>query len=205
MNEEEILGLNEPEEDETEQEPKGKDGSFDPAIVKSMIATGENQEGMIQELPEDKKEPLFESQDEDAESKIGKINKKLGRYLDAFVFDMKKNPEYYMVETPEGKMRLEDAIKRGYDPATKEFSQKSPKQKFEDELAGLSDEGKQKIMALSDPAIANLPPDEGRDMGLDESNPMIRGAEQAQPMPEQSQQPGQGIDPNLLAALGGGQ
>lgn len=193
MNEEEML------EEETEKEPSEKDGKFDSELVNKMLATGENQEGMIQELPEEESEPLFQEKDESAQTKVGKVKQKLGKHIDAFLFDMKKNPDKYMIETPQGKMKIEDAIKRGYDPATKDFTEKPPKQAFEEMLSGLSDTGKQAIMDLSDPSKAELPPDEAAAMGLEEESPMIRG--NAQP-PQEETPPG--IDPNMLAIMGGG-
>ncbi len=186
-------------------------GSIDPELLNTMVKAGENKEGMIamdKEEQEAKKkeandEPLFKEIKEEAQLKVGKVSKKLGKYAENLLFDMKKNPEKYMINTPRGKMSIEDAIKQGYDPATKDFTEKTPEQMMEEKLSGLSESGRSRIKELMDPRRAQVPPDEASVMGIPGESPMVAGNQQ--PIPEEQPGEAQQVSPEMLAALGGGQ
>jgi hypothetical protein len=197
MNEEEML---EQEEESTDQ--------IDPNILNTLVKAGENKEGMIsldkeeQEKIKQKEndEPLFKEIKEEATIKPGKIKEKLGKYTERLLFDIKKNPEKFMLNTPRGRMSIEDAIKQGYDPATKDFTDQTPDQLIDGKLQGLSEGGRSKIKELMNPNRAQVPPEEAVSMGLGEGSPLIRGQQQEVPQEGAPQ-----ISPEMMAALGGGQ
>ena len=97
-------------------------------------------------------------------------------------------------------MSIEEALKQGYDPATKDFTDETPDQMIDKKLTGISQSGKDKIKQLMSPQSARVPQREAESMGLPMESPMIEGQEPEQPMQE-----GQGISPEMLAALGGNQ
>jgi hypothetical protein len=197
MNDEEML----------EQEEQSAD-QIDPNVLNTLVKAGENKEGMIsldkeeQEKikQEENDEPLFKEIKEEATIKPGKIKEKLGKYTERLLFDIKKNPEKFMLNTPRGRMSIEDAIKQGYDPATKDFTDQTPDQMIDGKLQGLSEGGRSKIKELMRPDRAQVPPEEAVSMGLGEESPLIRG-QQPQAQEEEAPQ----ISPEMLAALGGGQ
>jgi hypothetical protein len=198
--------------DEEELKKEENKDQIDPGLLNTLVKAGENKEGMIsldqkeqeQIKQEENDEPLFKEIKEEAVIKPGKINKKLGKYAERLLFDMKKNPEKFMINTPRGRMSIQDAIKQGYDPATKDFTEETPEQMMEKKLGGLSDSGRNKIKQLMNPNRAQVPPEEARTMGLEEGSPLIRGQQQPQPQ-EMPPQQGQQVSPEMLAALGGGQ
>lgn len=197
------------EEEDLKEESKQQ---FDPDILQKLMAAGENQEGNVTIEPEDDinpetDKPLFMEVDKKAENKPGKIKRKLGKYAEKFVFDMKKNPEKYMIETPRGLMTIEEAIKQGYDPATKDFTDKGSKEAFEESLEGMSESTKEAIKRITSPENVQMPQAVAEGMGIEGDNPMVAGA-MAQEMPPQMMQgapEGQEVSPEMLATLGGGQ
>lgn len=202
MNEEEMLL--------DKEEPENQQNNIDPGLLNTLIKAGENKEGMIslnkKEVNKKKKEkneePLFMEENKDAKLKPGKVSKKLGKYTERFLFDMKKNPDKYMIDTPRGKMSVQEAIKQGYDPATKDFTDKTPDVMIDEKLTGLSKSGREKIKSLMDPRRAQVPAEEAATMGIEEGSPLVAGQ---QPVPEQAAAEAQApINPEMLAMLGGG-
>lgn len=180
--------------EDLEEEVSGKSkNEFDSGLLAELLNTGENTEGSLQmdQDEEDKREPLFE--EPDAKVKPKKITKKLGKYVDKFLFDMKKHPEKYMIETPEGLIPVTEALKRGYDPASKDFTDKAPAEEFEESLGDISPSSKDKIKMLTNPGNAGLPPGVAPE-----------GMPQEEMPPEGATEQEAGIDPGLLAALGQG-
>jgi hypothetical protein len=191
-------------------------GEIDPGLLNTLVKAGENKDGMIaldkKEQEEKRKEandePLFKNIVEEAELKVGKVSKKLGKYAENLLFDMKKNPDKYMINTPKGRMSIEQAIKQGYDPATKDFTEKTPDQMMDERLNGISEGGRSKLKQLMDPRRAQVPPQEALSMGIPQESPLVAGNQQeeqpqeAQPQEGQPQE-GQPISPEMLQALGG--
>jgi hypothetical protein len=192
-------------EEEMIQEEEKPEGEIDPKLLNLLVKAGENKEGMIsldKEEQEKKKEeendePLFKEVPDEAMLQTGKIKNKLGKYAERLLFDIKQNPEKFMLNTPRGRMSIEDAIKQGYDPATKDFTEQTPEQMIDGKLQGLSESGRSKIKELMSPQRAQVPPNEAMAMGLPEQSAMIQGQEGA-PQEEAPQ-----VSPEMLAALGG--
>jgi hypothetical protein len=207
--------MNEEEAMIDREEPENQQNNIDPGLLNTLIKAGENKEGMIsldkkevkKKKEMKKEEPLFKEEDEDAKLKPGKVSKKLGKYTERFLFDMKKNPDKYMIDTPRGKMSVQDAIKQGYDPATKDFTDETPDVMIDKKLSGLSKSGKEKIKSLLDPKRAQVPAEEAATMGVEEGSPLVAGQEPAPTGPQQgAPQEGEApINPEMLAMLGGGQ
>jgi hypothetical protein len=209
MNEEEL----ELEDEEIENEELPKQGSknqFDPEVLRSMINTGENQTGMVQVTPEDginpeTDKPLFTEVEEKNKVKPGKLKKKLGRYVESMLFDMKKNPEKYMLQTPKGMMSIEEALQQGYDPATKDFTDKGTKQEFEESLQALTPAGQEAIKRITSPGAMQMSPSQAEGMGVDAESEMVAGNQPPLGAPQEGGEAGQELSPEILAALGGGQ
>ena len=209
-----------PIEKDLGKEEKKSGSQLDESVLQEMLMTGDNSGGMFTpnedevldpNLPDDK---LHEDVSDKAKVKTGKVTKKFGEYRKKFMDDMKKNPEAYMIDTPEGKMNVAEAIKRGYDPATKEFSDEPITAKRDKELEGLSESDKAIIKQLTDPSAAKIPPKEGEQYGLAEGDPMLAmmggGAPAAGGSPLEAAIPGQApapegeMDPAMLQAMLGG-
>lgn len=203
MDEEKLLGLNS-EEEEVKTDPKAKaksdkesESDLDSDVLKQMMMTGENEEGMF--TPDesellDEDEEAHADTEEDADIVTGKVEKRLGKYADKFLKDMKDNPDEYIISTPEGEMSIFEALKKGYDPATKEFTaeplQDSANRKLDE--AGLNEQDRAGVEAMLDPSNNQLAPADAAGMGLDPNDPMVQGQPQQQMDPSMMQQ-----DPNL--------
>lgn len=197
---------------EETKEPQASDskGELDPAILEQMMMTGDNTRGMFtpneeevldENIPEDK---LHEETDEEAKVKAGKVTKKFGAYQKKFLADMKKNPDAYMIDTPKGKMNVAEAIKQGYDPATKDFTEEPLESKRDKKLEGLSDSDKEIIKKLTDPSAAHIPSKEAEQYGLSPDDPRVaQMMQQEAPAPE-GQAPEGEMDPAMLQAMLGG-
>ena len=195
-----------------EKKIKSNAQQFDSDVLRAMINGGENQEGMVTVEPEDEIDPrtkqsLFTEIEPENQVKPGKIRKKLGKYVEKFIFDMKKNPDKYQIMTPRGMMPIDQAIQQGYDPATKDFTDKGSKAEFEEALAQLSESGKENIKRITSPENIQMPVSAAEGMGIDPENPMVAGMGPAEGAPAEAAPGGEPeeIDPALLAALGGGQ
>lgn len=199
LNPEELkLGEDNQEEKESEQKSKGE---LDGAILEEMIMTGENTDGMFtpnkdEVLNEnDPDDALHAEIDEDAKIKTGKVGKKFGKYQNKFLQDMKKNPEAYMIMTPKGRMKVTEAMKQGYDPVTKEFTDKTAVDELEEGIKGLPEEEQAALRTLTDPKSAHMAPAQGEEMGLEPGNPMMSAPPGAIPPEEE--------EADLAAMLGG--
>lgn len=209
--------MNPIEKDLGKQDQEKSASQLDEGTLKEMLMAGDNSGGMFTpnedevldpNLPDEK---LHEEVSDKAQVKTGKVTKKFGEYQKKFLADMKKNPEAYMIDTPEGKMNVAEAIKRGYDPSTKEFTEEPITSKRDKELEGLSESDKAIIKQLTDPSAANIPPKEGEMFGLEEGNPMLQQAQAPGQVPELGQIPGQEaptpegeMDPAMIQAMLGG-
>lgn len=212
--------MNPIEKDLGKQDQKKSASQLDEGTLKEMLMTGDNSGGMFTpnedevldpNLPDDK---LHEDVSDKAQVKTGKVTKKFGEYQKKFLADMKKNPEAYMIDTPEGKMNVAEAIKRGYDPSTKEFTEEPITSKRDKELEGLSESDQAIIKQLTDPSAAKIPPKEGEQYGLAEGDPMLAmmGEEAPAPggspleaaIPGQAPAPEGEMDPAMLQAMLGG-
>jgi hypothetical protein len=206
MNDEEL----ELEENESEELGDNKQ-QFDPKVLSSMINTGENQTGMVTLETEDNvdpetKKPLFTEVEEENKVKPGNVKKKLGKYVEKMLFDMKKNPEKYMIQTPRGLISIEEAMQQGYDPATKDFTDKGSKEQFDEALQALTESGRENIKRITSPEAMQMSQSQAEAMGVDQESPML-GQEAAMPegMPQEGAPEEQSLSPEMLAALGGGQ
>lgn len=195
-----------------EKKTKSNAQQFDSDVLRAMINGGENQEGMVTVEPEDEIDPrtkqsLFTEIEPENQVKPGKIRKKLGKYVEKFIFDMKKNPDKYQIMTPRGMMPIDQAIQQGYDPATKDFTDKGSKAEFEEALGQLSESGRENIKRITSPENIQMPVSAAEGMGIDTENPMVAGMGPAEGAPAEAAPGGapEEIDPALLAALGGGQ
>ena len=208
--------MNSIENDLGKQDQKKSASQIDEGTLKEMLMTGDNSGGMFTpnedevldpNLPDDK---LHEEVSDKAQVKTGKVTKKFGEYQKKFLVDMKKNPEAYMIDTPEGKMNVAEAIKRGYDPSTKEFTDEPITSKRDKELEGLSESDQAIIKQLTDPSAAKIPSKEGEMFGLEAGNPMLQQAQEQAPAPGQAPVPGQApapegeMDPAMIQAMLGG-
>ena len=198
--------MNSIENDLGKQDQKKSASQIDEGTLKEMLMTGDNSGGMFTpnedevldpNIPDDK---LHEEVSDKAQVKTGKVTKKFGEYQKKFLVDMKKNPEAYMIDTPDGKMNVAEAIKRGYDPSTKEFTDETITSKRDKELEGLSESDQAIIKQLTDPSAAKIPPKEGEMFGIEAGNPMLQQA----PALGQAPAPEGEMDPAMIQAMLGG-
>ena len=197
MNPEDLLLGQDLEDEEVEKEKPQSKGQLDGEILKEMLMTGENTDGMFspdeEELldPDDPDDKLHEDPDEMADVTTGALGKKFGEYQKKLLQDMKKNPEAYTIMTPKGEMNVVEAMKQGYDPVTKEFTGEVLGEGLDDELAGLPEDQQEALRGLLNPSAAHMAPDQGAAYGLDPNSPMIdpgmgQGIPEEEPMMDPS-------------------
>lgn len=200
--EEDVLLL---DEDQDEEVVEDQPSDVDDQVLRSMMRTGENTEGTFHpdegELLEEDEE-AHEKVDDDAELTIGEVREQLGKYSNELLFDMQKNPDKYMVQTSRGEMSLMDAIKEGWNPATKDFDEVKPRDQFQESLAGLSPADQEALMNLTDPATAHVPPAEAEMYGIGPENPMVDGVGQ-DPMMQQAMPMDPGMMDPSMGGMGG--
>lgn len=199
------------------------DNSLDPSVIEQMLMTGENTEGMFEpDTPKEKDgEPkIHEEQDEKAKAKIPEEAKPSKKYEKDFKEDILKHPDDYKVMTPRGEMTIAEAIKKGYNPLTKEFEKDRDFDAIrEKHLNQLNEDDRASIDALTQPSAAQLAPADAEQYGLAPDSPFIKQPAGVEPntqlpqggvtmMPEQQAQvaaPQQAAaQPDIAAMLGGG-
>jgi hypothetical protein len=197
-------------------------------ILSQMLMTGNNESGMFEpdekELEDDlaPNEELHEEQDDKA--KLGKIKdiETKEEYKKAMIEDMGKHPEKYSIETPQGRMSVAEAIRKGFNPETKQF-EKSLDEKNEEALSRLNDEDRAAVEQFIDPSKLGLAPADADAFGIPQGNAMrkpmeptmqpMHGAAPVQQMPQgapvapaptaMAPQQGTAAEANILSMLGG--
>lgn len=226
LGEQEATVVNNPEENPLEKmdeiskatPDKRNSGSkdLDEDVVKEMLKTGENTDGMF--TPKEEEE--HQEEDKEAKVKVGKDVKPSEKYEKQFKNDMLKHPNDYKVATPRGEMTIAEAIRAGYNPITKTFDENHGQDRIrEKHLSQLNEADRAALENLTNPASAQVAPADAEMYGLQPGSPMIRPEEQAmaggamanpamgapapaQAMPQPEAAPAQ---PDLSALLGGGQ
>jgi hypothetical protein len=185
---------------------------LDADTLRSIMVANDNSEGLFTPDPEvdddGEIKPINEPIDEEAQVSTGKVTQKFGDYIKTFQQDLVDNPGNYRITTPEGDMSINEAMKRGYDPATQSFGAPEVQADMEGQLAGLPPEEAEAIRAMTNPNRANeeapVPMPEGLpDEGLPtEGMPPELMQQAGAGGPEAQPQPGgaSGIE----ALLGGG-
>jgi hypothetical protein len=218
MNEDILNQLGTSSEEPTEEvkipdKKKSTGKQIDDEVIASMIANGDNTDGMFtpdESEVTDEDEDLHEEIDEDAKLKTKGEAKPSEKYATEFQKDLIKNPENYMINTPKGEMTVKEAIQAGYDPITKRFNNEALKKK-EDTLNQLNDKDRAAVEKLFDPSQLGLAPADAEGMGIKPDSPMVR-TPMSQPSPAQAPTPmspptagpapSQGA-PDINALLGG--
>jgi hypothetical protein len=184
---------------------------LDEQTLKEIMVTGGNTEGLFTPEPEMDEDgevkAINEEIDEEAQVKTGAVKEKFGEYIKKFSDDLETSPGSYMIETPRGSMPVVEAIKQGYDPATRDFTEMSEEAMMQADLAGLPPEEQEAIRGITNPGRAEEePPLPGGAVGPVGLPPELAGAvppagaagPEGQALPQE-------VDPGLLQALGGGQ
>ena len=132
----------------------------------------------------------------------GKIkNEKISnKYKEAILKEAEKNPNSIMIDTPDGRMTIKQAIEKGYDPKTGKFIRKQlEKPNFDKKFEGkgFSPDQKSKFKQFTDPRSFNMKPDEKKRMGFKDNKFNKKYGDDVQAPRQQSQ-------PNKLEALLGG-
>lgn len=176
----------------SKQKPDGKktssDKKLDPNILEEMLMTGENNEGDLFEPDkkdsEDEPAKIKEDVDKDAERKLdkGKVTPS-DKYAKNFKNDLLKHPNDYKVSTPEGEMTIAEAMKRGYNPITKQFEERHDPSKIKESFLGeLNDTDRTNIERITNPEAAQIAPADAEKYGLTPDSPMVRPNQPA-PLP----------------------
>ena len=141
----------------------------------------------------DKDEPIFN----------GNIkNEKIAdKYKVEILKEAEKNPNGVMIDTPDGRMSIKQAIEKGYDPKSGKFTRKKLERPSLDkhmEGKGFSPQQKGKMKQFTDPRSFSMKPDEQKRMGYKEK---FKGSNKYDEKTEAPERPAQ---PSKLEALLGG-
>ncbi len=211
---------------EKSKDNKGKGKKFDPDVLAQVLMTGDNTEGMFSpdEVEEDENGiKLHEDEDESMKKDLDKEAKPSQKYAASFQSDMMKHPDKYKIDTPQGEMTIAEALRKGYNPLTKQFEkdydQDDIKEKY---LSQLNDEDRSNLERITNPSAAQIAPADASKFGLQPDSPFVRqqpaqqmapaqamvpqGApEQGMMPPQQPQGQVQGqAQPDISSLLGGG-
>ena len=203
------------------KEPEKTSRDFNEEALISMMMTGENSTGLFNPntediVEEDDKDKVHVDTKETLDIKTGKTTKISKKYQNAILEDMKKNPDKFKIQTPEGEMTVDEALRKGYNPVTKKFEKSKHKENIDAAMARLNEQDRQKVTELTDPANVGLAPADAEQFGLPSNSPMIQQpagpaagpspeAVMAGGMPAQGEQPpAQGAPGMDIASLLGG-
>lgn len=180
-------------EAENKKPPKSSSSTFDKDVVANMIMAGDNSTGIFTPNKEDVVEEkdidkINVDTDEQLEVTTGETLKTSKKYQNALLKDMIKHPDKFKIITPEGEMTVAEALKRGYDPVTKEFTESESKKRIKVALDGLNEKDKSRVEELINPANVGLAPADGEALGLPANNEMIKRPNQESSNPEASQE-----------------
>lgn len=185
-----ILGQQSPTKEQnplekiSEGEKKIKDSdksstNFDEEALINMMMTGENSTGLFNPnvediVEEDDKDKLHMDTKENLDIKTGKTTNISKKYQNAILEDIKKNPDKFKIQTPEGEMTIDEALKKGYNPVTKKFEKSKHKENIDAAMSRLNDQDRQRLTGLTDPTNVGLAPADAEQFGLPGDSPMIK-------------------------------
>ena len=175
-----------------------KDLKLDADTIEQMLMTGEDTTGLFEpEVPEPKgNEPkLNEDVTDEVKKNIdkGKVTPS-DKYAKTFKNDLLKHPNDYKVSTPEGEITIAEAMKRGYNPITKQFEERHDSNRIKESFMNqLNDMDRTNIERITNPSAAQVAPADAEKYGLAPDSPMVRPNEPA-PLPGM-QAPTQGPAP----------
>lgn len=177
------------------KEPKKSSTDFNEDAIINMMMTGENSTGLFNPnaeeiIQEEDKDKIHVDSKENLNIKTGKTTNISKKYQAAILEDMKKNPDKFKIQTPEGEMTVHEALTKGYNPVTKKFEKSKHKENIDLAMSRLNEKDRQRIDELTNPANVGLAPADAEQFNLSANNPMIK-------------QPGAAPSPN--AAIPGGQ
>lgn len=225
MEETTTLKLGEQPKEAAAEVEKKSDSGLSVEILQQMIATGENTDGMFSVILKKDElidgQPIYEDKIEETTLTLGNIKEKFGQYMNKPITEKSNDGKDFLIDTPRGKMKIAEAIKRGYDPVTKTFRNKGKQQSFEQKLSKMDQKNRDAFKRITDPRNAKKPmgekeqPKEGEQQIPPELLAQMqqqgnKQGEEQQTMPGKPamqsapQEAGQQIDPAMLAALGGG-
>lgn len=161
------------------------DKQLDQEALQRMLMEGEDTKGMF--TPNKEEQEKAEAEEPIGSAEFGKVKERFGKYSKQMFEDMKKNPHNYLIETPRGVMPVTEAIRKGYNPATKEFDEAMDTEKqagkiFEEE--GVSPEEAQRIKQMLGMMGGEQAPPQDPNMMQDPNAVQDPNAQVAQPVPE---------------------
>lgn len=139
---------------------------LDPEVIEDIMLSPDGEDGNFVT----DEEPEFE--EPELEVDVGEVDEQFGEYQEELIDDMRKHPDEYYVETPEGLITITEAFEKGWDPESGEFGEPF-EEHTDDILASLSDSDQEAIRAMTDPSAAQIPQGEAEMYGLDGGNPMV--------------------------------
>lgn len=186
-----------------------KSASFDEEALINMMMTGENSSGLfnpnVEEIVEEEdKDKIHTDTKETLDFKTGKTTNISKKYQAAILDDMKKNPDKFKIQTPEGEMTVDEALRKGYNPVTKKFEKSKHKENIDAAMSRLNDQDRQRLTELTDPTNVGLAPADAEQFGLPSNSPMIQqpAGPAAGPSPEAAMTPGMGAPEGAQGAPG---
>ena len=172
------------------KEPEKTSKDFNEETLINMMMTGENSTGLFNPniediVNEDDKDKVHVDTKETLDVKTGKTTTISKKYQNAILEDMKKHPDKFKIQTPEGEMTIDEALKKGYNPVTKKFEKSKHKENIDAAMNKLNEQDKQRLMDLTNPANVGLAPADAEQFGLPNNSPMIKQPT-AEPSPEEA-------------------
>lgn len=150
--------------EETIEEEKNRPHDQDDEAIKAMIMSP----GSSTELNTN-----FEDEDEDADREPALMELKSEgaefseKYKKTLVKKAQENPKSVLIDTPEGKMTIEEALERGYNPETGQFDgEELHKPRPEEYFGDLSPEELAQMERMLDPRSEDIMPNEMERMGI---------------------------------------
>jgi hypothetical protein len=179
---------------------------IDEKLIKELLIRGESSLGNFK--------PTQDIQyEEEAPSVIQsvKMREPLGKYKKSLKEQVQANPGMYTMMTPQGRMTVKEAIRKGYNFQTGEFDKPDMDQEKEKILGALPEEERKNVKRLTRPRQAELDEEEAEEMGIeDPANSMVKRkrplpVEEAEaPMEEAAPEGEAPVDAAALQALLGG-
>lgn len=177
-----------------EETEKKRTEDISDEVIKQMIMSPSSR---VDEAPTFKE--TEEGEKEETEPIFSKKDKVeyTDKYKSMLVEKAIENPKMVMIETPEGEMTIDEAVKRGYNPETGEFDDPLGEGPRLEDYMNLDPESMAKMKRMFDPRSMDVHPDEAERMGMDMSmhpdmSPEVQPGEY---LPEE--------DEELMSLLGG--
>jgi len=178
--------------------------TFDEEFLRTIMLTGDNTKGMFEPAEKEAFEKEDTPHEEETSVLVAGDITPTEKYKDNFVKDILQNPKQYKIMTPRGEMTVVEAIRKGYNPITKQFEARNSTDSIEKKhMRKMNEKDREAFEGITDPRNAQLSDEQAQQFGVPGDSLLKAPAPASTPMEMPPEEGEENPQADLAAMLGG--